>query len=88
MNYELFLAVIDIGQRSDKILSALLHVDEIAAQRGGAVENEDDQRAVLFLRDGGRACRVEFGLLVPRTCAGLLPQLDIVQIRLRDSTAV
>ena len=79
---ELFFAVVDIGQRLDKLSGTLLHVDKIIAQRGGTVENENDQGAVLLLRDSGRTCRVEFCLFIPSTRAGLLPEFDVVQIRL------
>ena len=73
---------IDIGERADKILGTLLHTDEITAQRGGAVQYEENQCTVLFLSNSGGTCRVEFGLFVPSAYTRLFPQFDIIQIRL------
>lgn len=88
LNPALSAASVDIGERSDELFGAVLHIHKVAAQRGGAVQDKNDQSTVLVLRNGGGTGRIELRLLVPCARAGLLPQLDIGHVRLRNGCAV
>lgn len=57
--------VVITAQGLDEAVGCSLHVDEIAAKRAGAVENEHDHCALVFVDDLGVARRCELAVVLP-----------------------
>ena len=57
--------VIISTQCLDETVGGGLHVDEVAAQRAGAVEHEHDHRTLVFVDDLGVARRRKLAVVLP-----------------------
>lgn len=58
-------AVVVAAEGLDEAVGSRLHLDEVVAQRAGAVEHEHDHGALVLVDNLGVARRREFAVVLP-----------------------